>query len=317
MVILLNTDDLAPPDRPAALEAIFDANEVPQRVRYVAAPAAVKHRLEVFRYGPNVHMRRNVGTGLIIERLRRHVAASAPEQLALFYQQRGLGNLVRDGVRQVHRAGSVGVIDTIRPYSWRSGRMNHFVMLLDNPELGLTPEQLLRAGDRLVASPLYAVARSHFAELCASADDLHSEAMVALGRATAQLLRATVMSTAGGAATARSLDETLFVRMVAYVDEHLHDPQLSLDQIAADHYISVRHLHNVWVRETGQSPAGWIMGRRFERAATLLAEKNRAVLPIGSVARQCGFASVSHFSRRFKAVHDLTPSQWSQQHQQG
>lgn len=317
MVLLLNSDDLAPAGRQAALEAIFDANEVPQRVQYAAPPSAVKHRLQMFHYGLNVHMMRNVGTGLLIERLHRHVAAGAPEQLAVFFQHRGLGNLSRNESRETFRAGDVGVIDTIRPYSWRSKRMDHFVMLIDNPELGLSTEQLLLAGDLVATSPLCALAKAHFAKLCATADDLQTEAMVALGHATAQLLRATVISAAGGAAAAQQLEETLFTRMAAYVDAHLHDPELSIDQIAAEHYISIRHLYNVWAGETGQSAAIWIMTRRLDRATALLAGNSRTMLPIGWVARQCGFINLSHFSRRFRQAYGMSPSEWSVQHNQG
>jgi AraC family transcriptional activator of tynA and feaB len=314
MVVLLNSDDLAPADRPSALEAIFAANEVPQRVRYVSAPRTVKHRLEMFQYGPDVHMMRNTGTGLLIDRGHRHVAAGAPEQLAVFYQQRGLGNLSREDSRHVYRAGQVGVIDTIQPYSWQSKRMDHFVMLIDNPGLGLSTEQLLLAGDQLTSSPLYDVAKAYFARLCAGADDLHADAMAALGRATAQLLRATVISAAGGTSAAASIEQTLFIRMTSYVDAHLHDSELSTAEIASAHFISVRHLYNVWVRETGQSPAGWIMNRRLERAADLMARNGRAALHISRIASQCGFADLSHFSRRFRAAYGLTPTEWSLNH---
>ena len=316
MVVLLNSDDLAPADRPAALEAIFAANEVPQRVRYVSAPGTVKHRLEMFRYGPDVHMMRNTGTGLLIDRGHRHVAAGAPEQLAVFFQQRGLGNLSREDSRRVYRAGEVGVIDTIQPYSWQSKRMDHFVMLIDNPGLGLSTEQLLLAGDRLNSSPLYDLAKAYFSRLCAGAGDLPTDAMAALGRATAQLLRATVMSAVGGAIAAASMEQTMFIRMTSYVDAHLHDPELSTAEIASAHFISVRHLYNVWVRETGQSPAGWIMNRRLERAATLMARSDRTALLISRVARECGFADLGHFSRRFRAAYGMTPTEWSLTHNQ-
>lgn len=311
MVLLLDTDDIPVADRPSALEAVFAVNEAPQRVRYGTEPGRVKHRLELFRYGPGVHLLRNTGSGLLIDRTRRHVALGAPEQLAVGFQRRGLGNLAQGESRQVYRAGDLMLTPTAQPYSWRSGRMDHFVLLIDNPELGMSTEQLLLAGPRLAVSPLYPLARAYFSSLCTSASDLDPEAMAALGRATAELLRAAIITAIGAPGTADLLEQTLFSRMAGYATARLHDPELSADQIAAQHHISVRHLYTVWLAKTGQSPGRWIMTQRLDRAAALLTGGGGTPLPIGLVARRCGFTNVSHFSRRFRAAFGVPPSRWS------
>jgi AraC family transcriptional activator of tynA and feaB len=318
VALVLDSRTLPAADRPGALEAIFSANEVPQRVGFVAPPHQIRHRLELFRYGPNVHLLRNCGTGLVIDRSARHVRQGAPGQLAVFIQRSGIGCLTRGDSRTVFRPGDLGLMDTTRPYTWRSSkRIDHFVLLVDNPEVGLSVDQLRLAGERLASSPLYGIARAHFESLCAGATDLGPEAMAALGRATAQLLRATVIAAVDGPGSADCFDQTLFARMAAHADAHLHDPELTPGQIAAQHFISTRHLYNVWTREAGQSPGRWIMERRLERASALLAGRHRSVLPISWVARQCGFANMSHFSRRFREAFGATPRDWSITHHQG
>jgi AraC-like DNA-binding protein len=316
--VLLDSDAVAVADRPAALEAIFGANEVPQRVGYVQAARDIQHRLSLFRYGPQVHLLRNVGTGLTIERTDRHVRQGAPDQLAVFMQRRGVGYLDRGGARVTYRPGELGLMDTSRPYRWRnSERIDHFVLLVDRPEFDLTTEQLRVAAERLPASPLYELARSHLDVLCnLPADDLAPEAMDALGCGIVDILRALVVTAVGGSRAAEALAPTLQMRMIAYVDAHLHDPGLSPRQIAAAHFISLRHLYTVWARETDQSPNRWILGRRLARAHALLAHPGQGANSISIVARQCGFASISHFSHCFRRAYGISPREWATQRRQ-
>jgi AraC family transcriptional activator of tynA and feaB len=318
MAVVLDTDLLAPDGRPDAIEALFDTHEVPQLVRYAAPPERVRYRMELFGYGPGIHLLYNYGTGLIIDRTARHVRQGAPGQLALFMGRTGVGYLSRGDVSTVFHPGDIGVIDTMRPYAWRqSEQVEHFVLIVDNVETGLHVEQLLAGGDRITHSPLYGLMRAHFIALCDGAADLAPEAMHAVGRSTAQVVRAAILTAVDGPDTAQCLDETLFTRMATYADMHLHDPELTAAQIAAEHFVSVRYLYKVWDRATGQSPHRWIMSRRLERAGTLLAGRHRSVLPINWVARQCGFTNMSHFSRRFRECYGLSPRDWSVSHQQG
>jgi AraC family transcriptional regulator len=49
------------------------------------------------------------------------------------------------------------------------------------------------------------------------------------------------------------------------------------------------------------------MERRLERAEGLL-EFSR--LPLGEIAKSCGFASPSHFARVFRRATGMTPGAW-------
>jgi AraC-like DNA-binding protein len=209
-------------------------------------------------------------------------------------------------------------MDTLRPYSWRqSERAEHYVLVLDDPDTGLTVEQLWQAADQLASSPLSELLRSHLRALSAMPADLAPEAMRAVGRASAELARAALLTAVDGPGADDWLEESLFARMAAFADSHLHDPELTPTWIAAEHFVSVRHLYTVWDRATGQSPHRWIMAQRLERASRLLAQRPRSALPISSVARQCGFTNMSHFSRRFREAYGLRPRDWSARHRQG
>lgn len=262
-----------------------------------------RSRLELFAYGPGVHLIHGRGTALVIDPLPPQPRPARPSRLALF--------LSGDGRRTTLAEGEVGVTDTLRPYAWRPhGQVDHFTLVVDRAATGLSEEDLWRAGDRIRLSPLYGLLSAQFRLLCERPPSLAPAAMAALGGSLAQLAEATLLTALGVPRPRQSLESTLFLRMTAYADLHLHDASLGPAQIAAAHFVSVRHLYKVWDQATGQSPARWIMERRLDRAARLLAHAPRDV-QISWVAHQCGFTNMSHFSRRFRAAHGLTPREWA------
>jgi AraC-like DNA-binding protein len=58
--------------------------------------------------------------------------------------------------------------------------------------------------------------------------------------------------------------------------------------------------------KTGQPPGRYLACFRLERAKSLL----ETGAPLKSIAAESGFASVSHFERKFKAFYGLSPSQF-------
>jgi AraC-like DNA-binding protein len=104
------------------------------------------------------------------------------------------------------------------------------------------------------------------------------------------------------------LQATLFVRIMEYVKQHLHEPDLNAGRIAAEHHISVRQLYRILAAE-GVTLGDWIRTRRLEGARrdlalTFLHE------PISVVARRWGFPDASSFARMFRGTYDVSPSEW-------
>jgi len=105
-----------------------------------------------------------------------------------------------------------------------------------------------------------------------------------------------------------SLAATLPLRILEYARNHLHDPDLCAEQIAAAHYISVRYLYKV-LAERGISLADWIRTHRLEACRQELARARPATI-IAAVARRHGFCDISSFSRAFRAEYGLSPGEW-------
>ncbi|MYY86298.1 MULTISPECIES: helix-turn-helix domain-containing protein [unclassified Streptomyces] len=101
----------------------------------------------------------------------------------------------------------------------------------------------------------------------------------------------------------------LLVTIHQYIDRHLGDPDLSAEQIAAAHLISVRYLHRLFEAE-GVTVGRLIQRQRVERCAGELARRGRSSPSIAVVAARWGFRSPAHFSRAFKSVYGHPPQQW-------
>ena len=101
----------------------------------------------------------------------------------------------------------------------------------------------------------------------------------------------------------------LQLRIHAFIQEHLGDPELSPAAIAAANHISLRLLHKLF-QEQGQTVAGWIRARRLERCRRDLLDPAQAACPVAAVAARWGFRSAIHFSRLFRATYGLPPHEY-------
>jgi transcriptional regulator GlxA family with amidase domain len=94
------------------------------------------------------------------------------------------------------------------------------------------------------------------------------------------------------------------IAAVALMEQDSEDPR-PVQRIAADVDLSPRQLERLFARYLRTTPAKYYMDLRLARARMLLLETTR---PILDVAVGCGFASASHFSRCYRALYGLRPS---------
>ncbi len=93
----------------------------------------------------------------------------------------------------------------------------------------------------------------------------------------------------------------------AWIEEHLADPDLSLERIARSNGISLRYLHYLF-RLTEMSVSEWIWDRRLHRCYDVLKRPELQALSVTEVAYQLGFNSSSHFSTAFRRKFGVSPS---------
>jgi AraC-like DNA-binding protein len=93
----------------------------------------------------------------------------------------------------------------------------------------------------------------------------------------------------------------------AWIEEHLADPDLSLEKVAKHNGISLRHLHYLF-KLTDMSASEWIWDRRLQRSYDVLTQPELVDSSITEVAYRVGFNSSSHFSTAFRRKFGIRPS---------
>jgi len=95
-------------------------------------------------------------------------------------------------------------------------------------------------------------------------------------------------------------------KALAYIDNHLDEP-IDLKSVAGYFNFSAFHFHRLFSAIVGKTLAAHIRDRRLQSACVLLANSNKSILEIGI---DCGFDSAQSFSRTFKQVQGMTPSEY-------
>ncbi|MBQ9575637.1 MAG: helix-turn-helix domain-containing protein [Muribaculaceae bacterium] len=111
----------------------------------------------------------------------------------------------------------------------------------------------------------------------------------------------------GNAATVVGVTENEFLtRVIDFVNERMEDNSFGLEEMASHFSMSVSTLRRRLQDATGVSPKSYIQAIQMQRACNLLDDG----LQIADVAMRCGFSEPGSFTRTFKRVLGITPSQY-------
>lgn len=105
----------------------------------------------------------------------------------------------------------------------------------------------------------------------------------------------------------KSNDEILMSKVMKTINDHLADPALNVEMLAANVGMSRVHMHRKLKELTNQSARDFIRSIRLKQAANLLREKN---LSVSEVAYATGFSNLSHFSNTFRDFYGISPSEY-------
>jgi AraC family transcriptional regulator len=116
-------------------------------------------------------------------------------------------------------------------------------------------------------------------------------------------------SHAARAAAAKPAPGKKIRRLMDFIEEHL-DGDLTLEAMAGELQISALYLPRAFKSAVGQSPHRYVLGRRVERAKTLLRNTDS---PVADVALSSGFSSQSHLSNWFLRMMGVSPAAYRRQ----
>ncbi|MGW2952846.1 helix-turn-helix transcriptional regulator [Streptomyces eurythermus] len=111
---------------------------------------------------------------------------------------------------------------------------------------------------------------------------------------------------------AESRRRTLTLRIRAFIQANLHDPQLTPRTIAAAHHISTSYLHLLFQHEE-ETVAAWIRSQRLERTLRALADPTMRAIPIHAIAARSGFPRAADFTRAFRRAYGVSPRDYRHQ----
>jgi AraC-like DNA-binding protein len=103
----------------------------------------------------------------------------------------------------------------------------------------------------------------------------------------------------------------LLLRIHAFIDARLDDPELDPASIAAAAHISTRYLHKLFEGE-GLTVAGWIRARRLEHCRRDLLDPLLRHQTVSAIAARWGITDPARFSRQFRVAFGQPPSEYRQ-----
>jgi AraC-like DNA-binding protein len=172
------------------------------------------------------------------------------------------------------------------------------------PLLTMPDEQNMRifSGGALVG-----LFRDHLMALWRRAPFLTMREAEALAKPTLELAAA-VINGSVRESTASGVQLALFDMICRHVIEHVLDPTLSPESIAAHFAISPRKLSYLFENAGGIS--NYIQEQRMHRARTALADSTQGHKSIADIAEAHGFVHPQSFTRAFQRLHGLTPREF-------
>jgi len=103
-----------------------------------------------------------------------------------------------------------------------------------------------------------------------------------------------------------SIDELFLTGLVAMIEDHMDDEDLSIETLAQKMNVSRSQLHRKLKALTGKSPSVFLRTIRLHRAKELLEKR------AGNVSEVCfavGYSNLAYFSTTFKQEFGLNPSE--------
>ncbi|MFC0843812.1 helix-turn-helix domain-containing protein [Streptomyces noboritoensis] len=292
---------------------------VPQRVTSLET-GTFKARVEMMPLGAGQVSVLSSYASVSAQRTLQHIRQSDPEMYRVHLVTYGEVGIEQYRQRFLHKRGDMGFGDSSEPIDIRAGDTpgRHLVYQFPKKLLRLKHEQFTRLCGRSVPWT-QGVGRLFGQFLKGLADEYAQYTPQDATRleATAIDLLSAVLehhldhdaSRGGPAVLGASGQQVLFQRMSAFITEHLADPALGPEAIAAAHHFSLRYLHRVF-QHHGTTPRAFIRRQRLDRCRRDLADPALQHLTIHTIAARWGYPQSDSFSRAFRAATGMSPSEY-------
>jgi AraC-like DNA-binding protein len=309
---VFDTSTIAASDRVEAWRCATASSLIPTEINS-PEPAAFAARLAAVDLG-TAQVASLSYTSLSAQRSPRMIRVSDPEYYLIALVRTGEEHVEQHRTRSVIRPGDLMIYDSSQPFkaliTSETPPAESVVLQLPKRMLPLSATRVAsvsaiplpgtRGVGRLFAQFLTTVAESHAEYTERDALRLNH---TAIDLATAMLAHRLDQD----APPLHSSSHILYLRIIAFIEEHLHRPDLRPATIATAHRISLRYLHRIFQQHHGATLNSHIRIRRITRASGELIDPRLGHLTIASIAARWGFSRPADFSRAFQRQMGISP----------
>jgi AraC-like DNA-binding protein len=311
MTFVFDAQDIPEADRAEVVLHTIAEGFFPVEIDFAQDRGPVEANFVVSDWG-SLRVCSSVSTAVTVRRTAALTRDDSTPSVFVSMQMSGSSVMVQRDRQVVVRPGDLVVYDSTTPWLMadREGIRQH--------KFRIPAEQLALSYDIINSvcavalspgDPIADLAARYFHRLATQQTAFDSAGGESISRPSIELLRAVIATHLSAAELASdAMESTLFTRIMTYARAHLDDLNLSAEQIAIEHHISVRLLYKVLAAEH-ISLTDWLRARRLEQCRRALATSSLNE-PIAAIARRWGFTNASSFSRMFREEFGLSPRQW-------
>lgn len=248
-----------------------------------------------------------------VERSRAMVAADARDHLIVILQMQESWIASQGGRGAPVAPGDVVILDAAAPYRMSLPTRGQDMVILElNRGLVELSEGMIR---RLVARTIDAgvPGQAVLSSLMVSLQGPQLALDARAGRELASVVADTVAMVARSLArreTATPLDgHTALEKLRQWLRVHAQDAAVTVERLAAEHFMSVRQVHALFAAE-GDRPAAYLRRVRLERATELLELGEASGLTVREIAAESGYSDSAAFIRAFTKAYGRSPTKW-------
>ena len=277
---------------------IGDGNEVPDQVRTAELGGVRVGELSASRPGG-------------ADRRRRHIQMLDGDLCKVDVVVQGEVVVEQDGRQARLHTGDFAFIDLSHPAHWTNSWSTRVVAIaFPRTLLPLRSEDVagLTAVGFTADDGPDALFSSTARQLARQVDHLGPAAGARVGTATLDLLTVALAGRLDrhGTVPPDISQRALLLRVRAFIEGRLADPQLTPATVARAHHVSLRSLYKLFEGER-TSVAGLIRERRLERCRRDLLDPSLVGVPVSTIAARWGLTNPAHFSRAFRAAYGVSP----------
>lgn len=118
-----------------------------------------------------------------------------------------------------------------------------------------------------------------------------------------------LLSKPASSKSANSEIHPLLYQSLTFIEENIHENDLSLEMVASSIYVSRCHYSRLFKEHFGTGFKEYIMNKRIQKAKVMLQEGQ----PVTDVCYAVGYGDLTHFGRVFKKLVGINPSVYRKQ----